>query len=173
MYSPQLGRFLSRDPLVAGQPDIFYDNNEFGDALTRMRNLYGYCDNNPINRVDPSGLDAYPAGPTALGACGNLEVRCNFGEKYTVPVFPDSSLASTILLGGSGCVTLPLGIFCTGSCKDIKTWKSSDNPNKSILEHEACHYCALQDYGYCAYLKTAGGAPDGCVGKELPAKPIW
>jgi RHS repeat-associated protein len=56
MYSPQLGRFLSRDPLVDGQPDIFYDNNWFGDALTQMQNLYGYADNNPVNVTDPSGM---------------------------------------------------------------------------------------------------------------------
>jgi len=35
-----------------------YDNNWYGEQLTLMRNVYGYCDNNPINAVDPSGLDS-------------------------------------------------------------------------------------------------------------------
>lgn len=64
MYSPPLGRFLSTDPLEAN-PTILYDNNWFGDALTRMRNLYGYTSNNPVNRVDPSGLVCRAANPPA------------------------------------------------------------------------------------------------------------
>ncbi len=64
MYSPPLGRFLSTDPLQAN-PTILYDNNWFGDALTRMRNLYGYASNNPLNLVDPSG--EYPQ--VADGVC--------------------------------------------------------------------------------------------------------
>ncbi|MGV3615530.1 MAG: RHS repeat-associated core domain-containing protein, partial [Fimbriimonas sp.] len=38
-YDPSTGRFLTRDPLKAG------------------RNWYAYCDNNPVQRADPSGLD--------------------------------------------------------------------------------------------------------------------
>ena len=55
MYAPQLGRFVSQDPLAA-DPTLLYDNNWFGQRLTEIRNLYGYCENNPVNRVDPSGL---------------------------------------------------------------------------------------------------------------------
>ena len=57
MYSPPLGRFLSRDPLpLNGQPDILTDGDWFGDRLTMMRNLYAYVDNKPLGFVDPSGL---------------------------------------------------------------------------------------------------------------------
>lgn len=105
--------------------------------------------------------------------CGDVEIQCKSGI-YNVPVYENSMAAGVILLFGSGCVSAPNGtIQCTGSCKDIKNWKSNDNPAKSILEHEACHICALKDDGFCAYLKTAGPAPDGCVGKERPAKPKW
>jgi RHS repeat-associated protein len=55
MYSPQLGRWLSPDPLTR-DPTLFYDNNALGDWLTVMKNQYVYCGNNPINKVDPSGL---------------------------------------------------------------------------------------------------------------------
>ncbi len=40
-YDPESGRFLSRDPAQKG------------------RNWYAYCDNNPLKRVDPNGLDYY------------------------------------------------------------------------------------------------------------------
>ncbi len=56
MYSPSLGCFLSRDPLIEGQPEVLYDNNWFGDWLTAMKNQYAYRGNNPITRTDPSGL---------------------------------------------------------------------------------------------------------------------
>ena len=43
-YSPEIGRFLQTDPL----------------RYTKGLNLYTYCGNNPINLVDPWGLDWYP-----------------------------------------------------------------------------------------------------------------
>jgi RHS repeat-associated protein len=59
MYQPTLGRFLSRDPLVPGGPQILYP---FPDMKTptapELASLYGYVSNNPTNLVDPSGLSA-------------------------------------------------------------------------------------------------------------------
>lgn len=48
MYDAVLGKFFSEDP-------IGIDPNN--------PNLYPYCKNDPINRVDPSGLGDVPAGP--------------------------------------------------------------------------------------------------------------
>lgn len=90
MYQPILGRFLSRDPLGAGGVDVLYDNNSFGDRLTRMRdgyrggdigdNLYMYVYNNPVRWTDPSGLepnrlraDSPDCLEVAKGRCG-LEI---------------------------------------------------------------------------------------------------
>jgi RHS repeat-associated protein len=43
-YSPQLGRFLSPDPI---HYQIYYETGF---------NVYAYCDNNPVNWIDPWGL---------------------------------------------------------------------------------------------------------------------
>ena len=48
-YDPAIGRFLSQDPAQAGHP-------------------YAYANNNPVNFVDPYGLDACDVAGTLLGA---------------------------------------------------------------------------------------------------------
>ncbi len=51
-YSPQLGRFISEDPLG-------FD----GDDL----NFYAYVGNDPVDFIDPAGLGKLPANPSGLG----------------------------------------------------------------------------------------------------------
>lgn len=48
LYHPQYGRFLSRDPI----------------GWEGGSNVFVYCDNNPLNFSDPSGLDPYGWGPS-------------------------------------------------------------------------------------------------------------
>jgi len=68
-YDPELGRFITRDPLTGGpdDPTISYFSGvyssfhrfikEYVDALQPDRhNRYTYCYNNPVNLVDPLGL---------------------------------------------------------------------------------------------------------------------
>ncbi len=51
-FSPRLQRFLSEDPLQFGGGDV---------------NLFAYARNDPINHVDPSGLQGMPEGPAPFG----------------------------------------------------------------------------------------------------------
>ncbi len=51
VYDPSTGRFLTRDPLP-GQP-----------TAPQTQNRYPYVENNPVNRVDPQGLDSELAPP--------------------------------------------------------------------------------------------------------------
>ena len=52
-YDPSTGRFLTRDPIKDG------------------RNWYGYCDNNPVSRIDASGLDWHD--PTSISVDPNFK----------------------------------------------------------------------------------------------------
>jgi RHS repeat-associated protein len=51
-YDPNIGRWLSKDPL---------ENAEVMQGI----NLFAYVQNDPVNLVDPSGLQLGPAGPPA------------------------------------------------------------------------------------------------------------
>ena len=70
-YDPEIGRFITRDPLTGGpdDPTISYFSGvysafhrfikEYVDALQPdKQNRYVYCYNNPINLIDPLGLSA-------------------------------------------------------------------------------------------------------------------
>lgn len=56
MYQPALSRFQSRDPLGADGVDLLYSMAGIRERFSRSDNLHGYCNNNPVNFVDPSGL---------------------------------------------------------------------------------------------------------------------
>lgn len=61
-YDPVANRFISVDPLYTRA--IRADNAQTGKSLTNPQsgNLYSYTRNNPVIRIDPSGLDDIAAG---------------------------------------------------------------------------------------------------------------
>lgn len=64
-YDPETGRFTTRDPLgYAG-----------GDT-----NLYAYAGGDPINQIDPSGLDAIAVAMTACTALNVIEGRASLRD---------------------------------------------------------------------------------------------
>jgi len=63
-YDPQVGRFISEDPLSFGGGDV---------------NLMAYAGNNPVNRIDPWGLWTAQVGVSLNGQIGPVNVNVNVG----------------------------------------------------------------------------------------------
>ncbi len=83
-YDPQVGRFISRDPI----------------GYSGGLNLYGYCDGNPVSRVDPLGLqgtDSVTANVTAALRAGNLEEAVFIAEQAALNGSRFAPLAAAIL----------------------------------------------------------------------------
>ena len=57
-YDPQLGRFISEDPI----------------GFEGGSNWYGYVENNPVNSNDPSGLEPLPRSRTRTRPCKPVEM---------------------------------------------------------------------------------------------------
>jgi RHS repeat-associated protein len=106
-FGAGLGRFLSPDPGSAGAHE----------AIPQTWNAYTYAGNNPLNAVDPDGLDYYLIGGDR---CGH-EVRCD-DEGFVVDeagnrvVITDEQVLSgevQVSLGEDGVlsITTPQGTF--------------------------------------------------------------
>jgi RHS repeat-associated protein len=82
-YNDRLGRFMSGDPLGGGTGD------------PQSLNRYAYVSNNPVNLIDPSGMDGLCAAPTSTSIC----VSAPFPDPG--PTGP-ASVGGDFGLGGSG-----------------------------------------------------------------------
>ncbi len=71
-YDPNVGRFISEDPLGFGGGDV---------------NLFAYVQNSPINWIDPSGLMKLPADPSGLGPewTPDPSHQDPYGQRFTDP----------------------------------------------------------------------------------------
>lgn len=78
-YDPQLGRFISEDPIGFAGGDV---------------NLYGYVWQNPLLARDPSGLDGDDDW-TPGGWADWIEKKLDQAENYGTGLFPDASGLNT------------------------------------------------------------------------------
>jgi len=147
---------------MAGSDELVPNIVQYADGM----NLYAYVCSSSPNYVDPTGLST---------KCGSLTMKCKSGNKQW-PVYGNSRRAKFILGGRDGCVTLliPKAIFCTGSCSEIKDWRSGGDTSVKILEHEACHACAHEDPCDSYFLSWIPGDLTGhCDRNKKNVTPGW
>lgn len=95
MYDSNLGRFLSKDPLISGNTALSY-------------NPYIYCGNNPVDNIDPSGKGFWSAvsqyASKAVQAVKNLS---NSIWNWT----GDSTLKKATVVLGAGILAAGVGFL--------------------------------------------------------------
>ena len=102
LYQPSLGKFISEDPIA-----------ESGGI-----NLYAYCGNNPISRVDPMGLSW---GGAALGLGAGLVV--GVGAALLFPGFAAGLLGAMVIGALSGLAAdLASQLYDNGGCFRCINW---------------------------------------------------
>jgi RHS repeat-associated protein len=82
MYQPTLARFMSRDPVANRDADVLFT---VPNMRTNVREqsyhayAYAYADNDPVNNVDPTGLDvAIPEIVAVPGQECKMSIVCTY-----------------------------------------------------------------------------------------------
>ncbi|MCL5292547.1 MAG: RHS repeat-associated core domain-containing protein [Actinobacteria bacterium] len=88
-YSPEIGRFVSQDPLPGSL------------IAPRTQNRYAYVLNNPLNYIDPTGL-----GPKT-GAGASKRFSASFVADIVGMLILESAIKGTVTGGGSDLIITP------------------------------------------------------------------
>ncbi|MEN6386929.1 MAG: RHS repeat-associated core domain-containing protein [Phycisphaerales bacterium] len=125
-YSPNIGRFISRDPILSPMQVGDYSISwALPDLISSPQHLhpYVYAQNNPIKYVDPSGLHSenrachYACAATAAA----MAVGCS-----AIPLgHPACVIAKVLCYAGVGIYTLECNWRCDHP-RDSKPWNPVD-----------------------------------------------
>jgi RHS repeat-associated protein len=109
-YSPNLGRWISRDPLGNFEPIRTFN----------FKNLYIYADNASLDHYDPLGLCT--AGETAKGWSGELYAirNCDPHESYTEEYTVERTISVEVSVG-NGTVGSSITVSVSVSIKSVLT----------------------------------------------------
>jgi RHS repeat-associated protein len=82
-YDPRIGRFITKDPILA-------------------LNLYVYCKNNPLNLVDPFGLDTYYINRVMGGESTQDPTPTNNSYSHSFVAITDKGTVTDTFSWGNG-----------------------------------------------------------------------
>ncbi|WP_435209914.1 RHS repeat domain-containing protein [Streptomyces sp. bgisy034] len=111
-YDPELGRFLSVDPLLV-EDDL------------RQHNPYIYGNNNPATFTDPTG--------TILAECWTGEIKCSGGKPVTT--------SSSGLPGSNNCYTGNMSASCSWANPDHNSPEGKRRSRELAAAIDAPKYC--------------------------------
>jgi RHS repeat-associated protein len=94
-YAPEIGRFLTPDPLYLHRP-------EKADGDPRPLHLYTYVGNDPLDRVDPTGLSFW----SVVGAIVGVVVGIAVGALVVAAFAAGAALGILAIAGVIGLVTV-------------------------------------------------------------------
>jgi len=94
LYDPVVGKFISPDPVV---PDIFGVGKKYLYD-PQFLNRYSYVSNNPINLIDPLGLETVRIATTS-GELITLNDQDNAAFRDTISGLPDNSITNIEIVG--------------------------------------------------------------------------
>ena len=124
-YNPEIGRFINADTT-----DILTANPM---GLTD-KNLFTYCDNNPIIRADQSGafwhIVAGAAGGALIGGIGKVISNAIEGKPLT------DGLATAVLAGAASGALAATGVGFVGIVAGNAAISMAENAANQIIENE-------------------------------------
>lgn len=168
-YAPDIGRFISPDPMLLARPEVGIPNPQ-------LHNLYAYCGNNPMVYADPHGLSLW--GAVFGGLVGSLVGAAFFVGSGGNPVLAgvmggyvggtvaggiDGGTRGAVIGGCLGAATGLIGGAAAWSVSSVGAYLGGE-AGRTVATSALSTVAALTNAGAGVYQILAHGNPDLLVG---------